>query len=465
MDGRQAGKRTTNRAKVLPEWRLHESTRKLICRALILFCVFLPTSITLMITLWNQTPWSSSWRADRWERQVSEATGWTVSIDKALALSPREYQLTGIRWRHPETDNEIGYSDIAWLTRYEQSWVLRLQAIEVHVDQLAELTGWLHDRLLCKRPSQPFRFMVQIDQLRLLKSDSSDDFKQLDLDWQADTQQSVVSLTALPETVDAAEKVLLKVVRMHDASGPKTQWLFQSNGNPLGAGLLSSIWPEAARLGANASFVGDIRAERSKQDSVWSIDGSLEMISLDELTRLLPQGLAGTGRIGGLRATVRNQQLVQASGELFITGGGSLHREWLISATQILRLRLREGLADSAATFVHFDQLNCQFDWDKEGLRIHGGLSGLSQDPRVANIEGLLAVDSLGALFADSGVPEESLPRATSLQVIQWLTTSPSNSSAGLNQSHELANILGRFLPYPAPQSPPGSAELLQARQ
>jgi hypothetical protein len=444
---------------------LHESTRKLICRALILFCVFLPTTITLICTLWNQTPWSSAWRADRWERQVSEATGWSVSIDKAIALSPRQYQLTGIRWRHPETDSKIGSSDIAWLTQYEQGWVLRLQTIEVQVDQLADLTQWLHDRLLCKRPSQAFRLLVQIDQLSLLRAEQAESFKQLDLDWQADAQQSVALLTALPENVDAAEKVSLKAVRLHDASGPKTQWLFQSNGNPCGVGLLASIWPETARLGANASFVGDIRAERSKQNTVWSIDGSLEMISLDELTRLLPQGLAGTGRIGMLRATVRNQQLVQASGELSIAGGGSLHREWLISATQILGLRLREGLADSAATFVHFDQLNCQFDWDKDGLRIHGGLSGLSQDPRVANIQGLLAVDSLGPLFADSGVPEENLPRASSLQVIEWLTTSPSNANATLVQSHELANILGRFLPYPSPQPTSGSQELLQARQ
>jgi hypothetical protein len=467
MEGRQTTRKSTNRLAGLPQWRMHESSRKLLCRALVFCCAVLPTFATLAWVVWSQTPFNAYWQAAHWQGRLEQQLGVDVRLETAVSLSPRLHRLRAMTWLHPETKSTIGTADEVWVTTYDQGCQIEIKTLDLATDELATAISWLHDQLLCRAGTVAINSRITIAKLRLNYGDVFSEFQDVQLDWKTGEQQSVVILKAKPATVESVERIHVQVVRLHDRVEPKTEWQIKSGGNPLHASLLSAVWTQAARLGINAAYVGDINAEISQRQSVWRIDGRVEQVSFDELTRALPQGLAGNGRIDSFRATVRNGQLVQASGELSIMGGGSLNRQWLVNAGRIFGLRLREELHGPGPTFVHFDQLHAIFDWDLTGLVLRGGMTSRLGENSENVVTGVVATDGNGPAFADAGVAPELFPRANSYQVLYWLTSLPNaNEETPFSAvQQELALALGKHLPYPvpAPQSP--ASTTYQARQ
>lgn len=466
MEGRHSARKQTNRLAGLPQWRMHESARKLLCRTLVFFGAFLPTILTLLWVIWAQTPFCAYYQASIWQQRISHQLGLDVEVDSAAAQSPRIYQIQAMRWKHPETKQVIGTAHGVLLTVYDQGCSIELQRLDLTAEEMAGAMNWLHDQLLCRAATLPINSRIHIADLRIVHGQHEQQFADVQLDWKTGDQQSAIVLKALPKSSEAAEKVVVQIQRFHDRSEPRTQWNIQSNSNRLESSLLAAFWPQASKLGADAAYIGDIQAEVSQRISVWRIDGRIENLSFDELTRGLPQNLAGKGSIQSFRATIRNEHLVQASGEVAINGGGSMPRQWLVQAQSIFGLRLREEFQSTGSTLIHFDQFLCSFDLDLAGLALRGGMTS-RMGPDNMQISGIIAADGNGPAFADAGVAPELLPRANSYQVLQWLTSLPNANPdpQAVMWQQELAISLGRHLPYPALPTNSNSSTTYQARQ
>lgn len=466
MEGRHTARKQTNRLAGLPQWRMHESARKLLCRSLVFFCAFLPTVFTLLWVVWAQTPFSAYYQAAAWQERISHHLGVDVEVESAVSLSPRLYRLRAVQWLHPETKQRIGLADQVMLTAYDQGCSIEIESLELAAEELSGALHWLHDQLLCRAATLPINSRIHIAKLRLIQGEVRHDFADVQLDWKTGEQQSAIVLKALPLAGEATEKVSVQIQRLHDRDEPRTHWHIHSGGNRLESSLLAAFWWQAAKLGVDAGYIGEIQAEVSQRHSVWRLDGRIENLSFDELTRGLPQNLAGKGAIGTLRATIRNEHLVQASGEVSIVGGGSLPRQWLAQASEIFGLRLREEFHNTGSTLVHFDQFLCSFDWDLAGLALRGGMTSRVEAQNTV-ISGIIAADGNGPAFADAGVAPELLPRANSYQVLQWLTALPQATSdpQTIVRQQELAISLGRHLPYPALPGKSTTAAAYQARQ
>jgi hypothetical protein len=466
MEGRHTARKQTNRLAGLPQWRMHESARKLLCRCLVFFCGFLPTAFTLLWVVWAQTPFSAHYQAVEWQQQISNQLGLDVEVESAVSLSPRLYRLRAMQWKHPETKQRIGLANEVLLTAYDQGCSIEVDSLELVADELSGAMHWIHDQLLCRAATLPINSRIHIQKLRLIQGDRNHDFADVQLDWKTGEQQSAIVMKALPLMGEATEKISVQIQRLHDRTEPRTHWHIQSGGNRLESSLLAAFWWQASKLGVDAGYVGELQAEVSQRQSVWRLDGRIENLSFDELTRSLPQNLAGKGSITSLRATIRNEHLVQASGEVAIVGGGSLPRQWLVQASEIFGLRLREEFHNTGSTLIHFDQFLCTFDWDMAGLALRGGMTNRI-GPENMVITGVIAADGNGPAFADAGVAPELLPRANSYQVLQWLTAFPTANpdSQSVMQQQELAVTLGRHLPYPALPNRTTAPTAYQARQ
>jgi len=465
MEGRHTSRKQTNRLAGLPLWRMHESSRKLLCRSLVFLCAFLPTSFTILWAIWAQTPFYAYHQAALWQHRIGHQLGLDVEVETAVSLSPRLVRLRQMQWKHPETKQVIGRADEVLLTAYDQGCSIEIESLELAADELSGAIGWLHNQLLCRAATLPINSRIHIAELHLIQGEIRHDFLDVQLDWKTGAQQSAIVFKALPLAGKATEKLSVQVQRVHDRNEPCTYWHIQSGGNRLESSLLAVFWTDASRLGLDAAYIGEIQAEVSQRHSVWRLDGRIENLSFDELTRSLPQNLAGRGTVAALRATIRDEHLVQASGEVAIVGGGSLPRQWLVEASSIFGLRLREEFINAGPTFVHFDQFLCTFDWDLAGLAIRGGMSN-RLGPQGDVILGIVATDGNGPVFADAGDAPELLPRANSYQVLRWLTFLPTaqQDSQSMLKQQELALALGRHLPYPPLPNHPAPA-VYQARQ
>ena len=465
MEGRHTSRKQTNRLAGLPLWRMHESSRKLLCRSLVFLCAFLPTAFTILWAIWAQTPFYAAHQAALWQHRIGHQLGLDVEVETAVSLSPRLVRLRQMQWKHPETKQVIGQADEILLTVYDQGCAIEIESLELAADELSGAVGWLHNQLLCRAATLPINSRIHIAELHLIQGEIRHDFVDVQLDWKTGAQQSAIVFKALPLAGKATEKLSVQVQRVHDRQEPRTYWHIQCGGNRLESSLLAVFWTDASRLGLDAAYIGEIQAEVSQRHSVWRLDGRIENLSFDELTRSLPQNLAGRGTVAALRATIRDEHLVQASGEVAIMGGGSLPRQWLVEASRIFGLRLREEFINAGPTFVHFDQFLCTFDWDLAGLALRGGMSN-RLGPQGDVILGIVATDGNGPVFADAGDAPELLPRANSYQVLQWLTFLPTaqQDSQSMLKQQELALALGRHLPYPPLSNQPAPA-VYQARQ
>ncbi|MEY4567495.1 MAG: hypothetical protein RLY14_2465 [Planctomycetota bacterium] len=469
MDGTLTSKKQNSRKAVLPQWRLHESTRKLACRALVLFFGLLPTLLTLIWCGLSFLPLYRQWQGNTWQKTLEQQLGFDIEIFQALSLGPRQVQLQNLELFNPETHQAIASIDSVLLTRFDDGWEMQVGTVELQSSEFLSSAKQLHDRLLCVPREDGILLRLNIDQLRIQTEIASPQvFSEFQVEWSSHQNESLLSVRAYHNgDKKLSDKVLVRATRSHESSRPRTQWLFRSGSSEISATLLSAIWPGAARLGENACFNGDVRAEIGDESMTFSVDGRLDRVSLDELTRKLPQGLAGSGRIDAFRATVRDHQLVQASGQLTVAGGGSLHRTWLLRAGSMLGLRLRDGLYTKGPTFVHFDQMVCQFDWDRDGLQLQGRLPPIELAASEKPISGVIAIDGLGPLFADAGTEPQQIPRANSWQVVQWLTEVPDAAAtpSQVMAAQEVAVRLGRHLPSPAPPRPALASPVLQASQ
>lgn len=466
MEGRHTNRKHTQRWTGLPLWRMHESTRKLLCRSVVFFCAFLPTACTVLWVIWAQTPFNAHYQAVAWQQRISHHLGLDVAVESAASLSPRIHRLRTVQWKHPETKQTIGTSAELLLTAYDLGCSIEMESLELAADELSGAMHWLHDQLLCRAATLPINSRIHIKKLRLLSGNLNHDFVDVQLDWKTGDQQSAIVLKAMPLADGATEKINIQIQRLHDRTEPRTQWHIQSGGNRLHSSLLAAFWLQASKLGNDAGYIGEIQAEVSQNQSVWRLDGRIENLSFDEVTRSLPQNLAGKGTISSLRATIRNAHLVQAAGEVAIVGGGSLPKKWLVQASEIFGLRLREEFFNTSSTLVYFDEFLCSFDWDVAGLALRGGMTQ-QVGPDKMVIPGIIASDGNGPAFADAGVAPELLPRANSFQVLQWLTSLPhgNTDTQTIMRQQELAITLGRHLPYPALPPKPTTPMTYQARQ
>jgi hypothetical protein len=444
---------------------MHESLRKFLCRAAVLLGALLPTLFTLIWVLWSQTPFSAHYQAAYWQQQIAQELGLQVEVQAAVSLSPRRYRLRSIEWKHPETQQRIGLADEVYLTPYDQGYLVEIKSLDLEADELTRAMEWLHAHLLCRAATAPKYYRIELQQLRLGQGAIIHSFEDVSLEYKTAAQESAMALRARPMSTELAEKIQLKMERIHDRNEPYTKWNVHSGGNRLSSSLLAAFWFPAAKLGMDAGFIGEIQGEASQRNSVCTVDGRIENLSFDELTRSLPQNLAGKGTLGSLRATIRNEHLVQASGEISIVGGGSLPRQWLVQASYLFGLRLRSEFFEPTSTLVHFDQFLCSFDWDTLGLALRGGMTSRLEAENLV-VGGVMAADANGPAFTDAGVAPELLPRANSHQVLQWLTSVPT-ATGGIQslEQQELVHALGRYLPFPAVPNASTVPAAYQARQ
>lgn len=465
MEGRHSARKQSNRLAGLALWRMHESLRKLLCRAAVLLGAVLPTLFTVIWVLWSQTPFCTHYQAAYWQQQISHELGLQVEVQAAISLSPRRYRLRSIEWKHPETQQRIGFADEVCLTPYDQGYLVEIKNLDIEADELTRAMDWLHAHLLCRSSTEPRYYRIETKQMRLGQGTLIHSFEDVSLEYKTAEQESAIALKARPMSAELTEKIQWKIERFHDRAEPYTKWQIHSGGNRLSSSLLAAFWLPAAKLGMDAGFIGELQGETSQRNSVCTLDGRIENLSFDELTRSLPQNLAGKGTLGSLRATIRNEHLVQASGEISIVGGGSLPRQWLVQASYLFGLRLRSEFFEPTSTLVHFDQFLCSFDWDKMGLTLRGGMTSRLEAEKLV-IAGVMAADANGPAFTDAGVAPELMPRANSHQVLQWLTSSPAaNGGIQSLEQQELVHALGRYLPFPAVPSTPTVPEAYQARQ
>lgn len=357
--------------------RLHERTRRGLCRGLFLAVAVLPV---LSVAAWAAV---ANWpgRSERWQRELSRHLGLAVQLDDAREPAPGVTLLSQLELRDPESGQPIlsaralefrttGTSE-QWIA-FQPQWNAR------GLDAAASLIRRrLREQTLGLAPT----LRIECRELTI----ESGDYAQTLVGvlgtfartqhgaknaWQfrlaGDDPQSPpvvvviarerVATSSAAETAAAETTAVATTLEIHTA------------GRALPLAPLADWYPGLRRLGPTAEFRGRLAVTDISGQTQLTCAGELLDVDLNELvTAQFPHKFGGQATITLPEARLENGRLVSAKGTL-VSRGGTIGRSLLRAAADHLGCQAASEPGETAAKpsaapqYLRYDQLAIDFE-------------------------------------------------------------------------------------------------------
>ena len=412
--------------------RLHDRTRRLVCRTAFFAVCLLPT---VCIVAWSARQHLPGYRHAH-EAALGQRFGLRASIDKVSHPRPAATVYQHVVLADPETGRRLVDLPEVKMVRARGGWIWVAAEALVESAELALLYRSLQGGL---RTWDAFEGRLVVGEVRFLDSLATVRLSDLAVDlranrgeagWDARFQVGDRGLSAGPFEVHVVRN------RRPAAGRPTTSITLNAAAAPLPCSLLTGVLPAARALGPRCLYQG--RAEVSGAAAEWTgrLQGDLIDIDLETLVAgRYPHRLSGRARATGLAARFRDGRITSLSGRIE-AGPGTIDRSLVSAAIDALYLPLRGAAWEEGGAF-HYEQLAIDFSLTAAGLYLQGRCPG--------PIGGVLLTGRSGLV-----VPEPQTQPVPALALVRMLVPRVDVLVPATRQTEPLV----RALPLPVVDSP-----------
>jgi hypothetical protein len=414
------------------KFAMHESTRRLVCRAAFLLLCLLPTA---GVTVWVGISRSSAYQRMQlagWQRELSRQWGLTVTLGAVTQPRRGVTLLDGVRVSDPETAAliaEIRQVEVGW--HAGRRLVIAAQP-EVQGDQLGRLWMAFHEQFMRGSATVELPVHVQAGDLTIHRDDRARSTTMTDVRCRLDntSEGPQASFEFRDVALKMAEPARVRVTRNRQLSPPATRWELDTRGTPLPCAMLAAHFPALRQLGIEATFQGNVEITQASDGWHGELAGRFRAVDLDQLvSQRYDHRLTGMAEVLLRRARFQDGKLSDAAGDLSSLGG-VVSRSLLAQADKMLGV-----VADTRVRALEADmlwlyrELRFGFEITADGLRIVGHC----QHPS----EGVVMTDQYGPLLTDQ--PQEI---AQVIALVQTLTTSTGEQVPATAEAYQLLHVL-----------------------
>lgn len=351
--------------------RLHERTRRLICRlAFIALCV-LPTSVVLAWSVTRHLPGHVAAEVET----LRALTGLHVTLGRLTHPLPGAVLYENLELADPETGAIVLRARVVELTQQANKTLVQASQAELTGEGTADVWQLLerHLRRGTQRPTaQIFLSANELTWHGPSGSQTLTDFTGRIGPTTQGIEAELKFRLAGQELVDLAS---LRIERKLIDSQPSTHVQFNTGGGRLPARVLAPLVAAEAWLGPKAQFDGFLSFEEKQGRWTGDLQGRLIAVDLDTLvSQHFPHTLSGSADVTIRKAVVTENRLLEADGSLKC-GPGMIGRSLLTAGVEHLGMRSAVQLPPSVTT-APFRQLACTFVLSRRGLQLFGECAG-----------------------------------------------------------------------------------------
>lgn len=418
---------------------------------------FLPLLICLFYSILQITPFYRSLQASYWAEQISQQTGFAITLAAVASPTPEQTVLHELVIRHPESGVRIGVVRQATFFMEKGQRLVELEDVSLEREQIRHAWEILHDSFFC-RPDR-YGTTAHFASNRLTIRDANQEFVMHDvsikhlpsgeslmvaIDFDANQRIGVSQTPHVNEQISVSEETALKpklsrviIKRFHAEDQLLTKVHVRSQVR-LPLGLFRGISPALDSFGENAKFTGVMDLDQTPASWTFQLhDSNVWDVNFAALYPHSPAPISGTGILTVHETLVRNDRLEY----LFCTadiGPGRIASGLLQSLAKHLGLQANQR----SPVLIHaFDHGAVTFRIQPGSIQLVGRLAGgaiftdaigpLAQRPESVWEERLSLERFLNvARDETSSSPNAEIPKQLSRRLLTWL---PLDSSPGSN--------------------------------
>ncbi len=397
--------------------RLHEKTRRRICRGAFFLLCLAPTVGVLAWCAQRHLPGI----VEAESRKLQQELGLNVSLEGLRYPRPGRVVYEGLELADPETGRpvlrcrelEADWSQTTDQQGRPKAWlVLVASQPEVEaagVEQFAEVL----DRMLrCRTGGPQLNVRLGAGQLTLRTADGPQTLTELQGRVESLPGGTQATVSFRLAGIETPRPIRIRLVRNRQTTPPTTSFELDTGGGAVPCGLLAVGLTALEQLGPKSRLRGYIWASQASgggRSANWDgeLAGEVFDVDLDHLiTAHFPHKLSGTAQVTVQSARFRGARLEEAGGTL-VAGPGVISRSLIDAA--VAQLGLVRGAGQPAwGDLVPYEQLALAFWIDSRGLQLQGRCS--------ASVPGPILVGRQGALLGHPAL--QSKPVAALLRTL-----------------------------------------------
>ncbi len=404
---------------------MHESTQRIVCRALFLLCALIPAIATLLWMAYSLRPW----REVDWQQAISQQLHVQVEVGEVNSPRPGTTHLRQVTLADLHTGYPLGAIDKVRVYWRGPRLVLDTDQLEIAAKSFPALAETLSTALSASDlpPCQLQAKAVQIiganaERISLMKLRCFSERG-------AQPLGKLVAQAELPVEEDATASSTIKIIA--ERSGTTTSAILDTGGERLPSWLLRSVLPGIATC-EGSTYSGVLQLESEFDQLHGSLDGRFEDLNAQawfeptadhRLEATIDMELEQLRWVGG-RIEVAHGSLVASA--------GSMSSSLLQAFAERLYCKVgpKANLVEAAS--VAFDELSCGFHLTSAGLTIVGRCQSINDG-------------APGCMVAAGGEPILVEPEYSNLPVtlmVQVLSQPARSWIPGSREANEMAGSL-----------------------
>ncbi|HZZ28527.1 MAG TPA: hypothetical protein VFE46_11040 [Pirellulales bacterium] len=352
--------------------RLHDHTRRWICRALFLLFGALPASMVVGWCIYMNSPAAVS--AVRAELQA--ALGLKVQLAQVSFPRPGCTRITDLQLTDPESGETVASMRQVEIQTTSLGKTIIASQPEMNVAAVAHW-GTLIDRWLHRETdAPPFTLRLSAGELTLRWPEGAQTFPHCSIQFATSASGNCIQVwqQASGDFANAVSPVL-QWERTGKSGSMATHVTLCAQNTLLPAPMLAALLQRENRCGPRATFRGTVDVLETPDGWQAELTGHLENIDLHSLvSEQFPHQLGGTADLTIGHAVLHAGRLEEAAGSLH-AGPGSISPSLLSAAANCLGLQ-RRGLENAnsatAGNVIAYEELSTEFNLTALGLMLHG---------------------------------------------------------------------------------------------
>jgi hypothetical protein len=346
-------------------FKLHETTRKQVYRALFFALALVPTVAVLAWGVARHLPGRAQQLADELSAQLSL----DVRLSDVSHPRPGVLLLTDLAVADPETGLPLLKCGSLEVEYSAEQITVAASLVEVEAAR-AELLWRLLDRRLRQSPDRDDRMTITADPVTWKTPGASQTFNEVLVRLGEASTGREAEISFLLAGAKADEPTQLRIVR-HRKPAPATAVTLKTGGAALPCSAFAPLVDTTAWLGTRAQFNGYIWVRETPLGWDGELTGELTQLDLDALvTGRFPHVMRGTADLRLERAKLIGGRITEAAGALRGTAG-EISSSLLVAGRKALHLEGHPNLESSVA-IESYDRLAVDFVIEPEGLTLLG---------------------------------------------------------------------------------------------
>jgi hypothetical protein len=321
-------------------FRLHDKTRRWVCRAAFLAIAALPTASVLVWAAGEHWPG----RVSQVERELRQHLRLAVSLDDVSHPRPGHTLLMGVRIVDPESGDVVLACPAIETARHDGRLVIVASPVELNVRRLDLLADVVRRRMRDVADGGEMDVRWIANGVTLLAGDRRQTLTGVvgDIDHDENAVRAGLQFRIAGDSTSDLGQLQLRLSRTPKSGEPRISVELHTGGAAIPLTPLTALWPALRHLGDIAVFRGAVWAREEAGGWQGEISGHLGEV---DLTRLIsdqfPHKLSGIARVTIDKAHFQDSRLVTATLRLE-SDGGQIENSLLEAAEAHLAMRHRK---------------------------------------------------------------------------------------------------------------------------